>query len=100
MRYRKKPVVIEAFQLTKENDLPNADWPQWMHDAWNKNFAEVGSLKPYADSGDLQVLTLAGTVNVSLGDYIMQDVNGELYPCGPDIFWKTHELIQEEALVA
>ena len=100
MRYRKKPVVVEAFQVTEETRESNVDWPQWMHEAWNKKVSEVGSLAGYADSSDLQVLTLEGRMNVSLGDYIIQGVEGELYPCKPDIFEKTYELVQEEALVA
>ena len=34
MKFRKKPVVIEAFQMTEERRATNADWPNWMHEAW------------------------------------------------------------------
>ena len=42
-------------------------------------------------SFELQIPTLEGTMTVSLGDYIIRGVNGEYYPCKPDIFQKTYE---------
>ena len=42
--YRKKPVVIEAFQMTKERRLSNADWPEWLNRAWNKEKYSEGSV--------------------------------------------------------
>ena len=40
MKFRKKPVVVEAFQMTKETRASNADWPTWMHEAWQKALVE------------------------------------------------------------
>ena len=34
-KYRKRPVVIEAFQMTKERRWDNSEWPNWLHEAWN-----------------------------------------------------------------
>jgi len=34
MRYRKKPVIIEAFQMTKERCKDNSEWPNWLNQAW------------------------------------------------------------------
>lgn len=60
-KYRKKPVVIEAYQTDREVDIE----------------------------------TLEGTMHASIGDYIITGVNGEQYPCKPDIFEKTYEPVSE-----
>ena len=57
MRFRKKPVEVEAFQTDKEMDIE----------------------------------TLEGTMHANIGDWIITGVNGEQYPCKPDIFSKTYE---------
>ena len=36
-KFKKKPVEIEAFQMTKEKGITNADWPNWLHEAWSTN---------------------------------------------------------------
>lgn len=100
MRYRKKPVVIEAFQMTRERRKDNSEWPAWLHEAWNKSRFEAGSLYPsdYPKSSGydpLMISTLEGAHKVSWGDYIIQGVSGELYPCKPDIFDKTYEPVDD-----
>ena len=35
MKYRKKPVVIDAFQMTLERRWDNSEWPNWLNKAWN-----------------------------------------------------------------
>ena len=92
MKYRKKPVVIEAFQITPETRASNEDWPVWLHQAWQKNFDEPGAFYPLA--GALVITTLEGTHVVSLDDYIIQGIKGELYPCKPDIFASTYEPVE------
>jgi len=97
--YRKKPVVIEAFQMTEAARRSNDDWPSWMHDAWNVNHGEEGSLQPSAypesdGTDELEIVTLEGTHRVSWGDWIIQGVKGELYPCKPDIFAATYEAVE------
>lgn len=99
-QYRKKPVVIEAFQMTRERRGDNADWPSWMHQAWQKEPSEEGSLScvdfPNSDGTDqLQIRTLEGMHLVGWGDYIIQGIKGELYPCKPDIFEATYEAVRE-----
>ena len=95
-KYRKKPVVIEAFQMTRERRASNADWPEWLHRAWNKEFKEEGSVScadyPNSDGTDpLVIRTLEGLMRVGWGDYIIQGVKGEIYACKPDIFEATYE---------
>lgn len=93
MRYRKKPIVIEAFQMTEARRWDNKDWPSWLNDAWNK---DPGEGAVFIDEDDPQRAALAigtkeGVHRVSWGDWIIRGVAGELYPCKPDIFKMTYE---------
>lgn len=94
--YRKKPVVIEAFQMTPKRRESNADWPNWMHEAWQLDRGETGALQTslgeLSDGKDpLEIVTLEGVMAVGWGDYIIRGISGELYPCKPDIFDATYE---------
>lgn len=94
--YRKKPVEIEAFQMTRARRSDNLDWPNWLHVAWNSELDQVGCVYPadYPNShGDdkLKIRTLEGVHLVDFDDWIIQGVKGELYPCKPDIFELTYE---------
>ena len=62
MKFRKKPVIIEAYQTDKE----------------------------------VFIETLEGTMRADPGDWIITGVNGEKYPCKPDIFEKTYERVEED----
>lgn len=101
LKFRKRPVVIEAFQMTKERRWDNSEWPEWLNRAWNAEHGE-GAMWPDPDapiregnkSADRLVLgTLEGVHRISWGDYIIQGVKGELYPCKPDIFEQTYEAV-------
>ena len=95
-KFRKKPVVIEAFQMTKERRQDNSEWPEWMHKAWNEPAGLQGALyprEPGTSTGMLLVGTLEGEHIVSWDDWIIQGVTGELYPCKPDIFEQTYERV-------
>ena len=81
MKYRKKPVIIEAFQEGKE-------CPMWFIKA-----SLSGDIWYNKASGKLTIRTLEGDIGVSKGDWIVQGVNGEIYPCKPDIFEKTYEKV-------
>ena len=91
-KYRKKPVVIEAFQY--DGDLKNKDGfyyvPQWAVDAFESDVMYYDSLENEPPS-ELFIKTLEGIHHVSVGDYVIQGIQGELYPCKPDIFRKTYE---------
>ena len=94
LRWRKKPIVIEAFQLTRERRANNADWPEWMNAAWNEGRGAPGALYPTVEGtgdGTLSIATLEGEHLVSFDDWIIRGVKGELYPCKPDIFRATYE---------
>ncbi|NWO15734.1 MAG: hypothetical protein HLX46_02570 [Corynebacterium sp.] len=84
-KYRKKPVEIEAIQLTKDN----------VHEvtAWCGGQA-AESLVPWTGRGlktVLNIFTLEGKMMADYGDYIVKGVKGEFYPCKPDIFAETYE---------
>lgn len=97
LKWRKKPVVIEAFQMTRERRESNLEWPDWMHRAWQKERDEEGALYPSVPGtrdGTLTIRTLEGEHLVWWGDYIIRGVKGELYPCKPDIFEMTYERVE------
>ncbi|HET6631566.1 MAG TPA: hypothetical protein VFG73_02505 [Rhodanobacteraceae bacterium] len=94
MKSRKKPVVVEAFQMTKERRTSNAGWPKWLHEAWNAGV--VHPAYPNSDgNGRLKVRTLEGDLLVDWDDWIIKGVKGEFYPCKPDIFAATYEAVEE-----
>lgn len=98
MKYRKKPVVIEAFQMTPLRRIDNSKWPEWMHRAWQEDREAPGSLYPTEEGtgdGTLSIGTLEGQHLVSWGDWIIQGIKGELYPCKPDIFAATYEPVTD-----
>lgn len=85
-RYRKKPVVIEAFRLGSE-------WPDWWADAVSANVATTYNRDGRWRGGPDYALihTLEGTMRAEAGDWIIKGIKGELYPCKPDIFEATYE---------
>lgn len=98
MKYRKKPVVIEAIQLKVDNFDEVCDFmggtPVPKH---NPDFGidEHGNTnEPYLG---VYIETLEGKMLASYGDYIIKGVNGEFYPCKPDIFEKTYDEVDNES---
>ena len=86
-QYRKKPVVIEAYQF--DNRITNQP-PRWLLDAVDNGIVTVQE-KPYLS---ITVKTLEGDMKAQEGDWIIRGVKGELYPCKPDIFEATYEAVQ------
>lgn len=83
MKYRKKPVVIEAFQLINKNRDKLVAWCK-QYDA------------PFRITGadQMEIQTLEGTMTASWGDWIIKGVKDEFYPCKPDIFEATYEAVE------
>lgn len=96
MRYRKKPVVVEAYQYKGEylDILLGSNVPKWIEDAFHSDVLELTNLEYDGEPKELYVNTLEGKMLVSIDDFIIQGVNGELYPCKPDIFEKTYEEVK------
>ena len=84
MKFRKKPVVIEAVQYKGAGNFADPNLPEWIWAA-----LESGVL--LNRQGDLVIKTLEGDLLVSPEDWVIQGVKGELYPCKPDIFGATYE---------
>lgn len=94
MKYRKKPVVIEAFRMGID---PR---PDWFQDKVTTN--EIVTYAMGEDEGPFhsrktycEIKTLEGTMRGGYGDYIIKGVQGEIYPCKPDIFDATYEKVSE-----
>lgn len=81
MKYRKKPVVIEAIQY--HGDINPV-----------KDFVDFEKLLYSYDTGEHLIRTLEGDHRISVGDYIIKGVKGEFYPCKPDIFEMTYEKVE------
>ncbi len=92
MKYRKKPVVIEAFQY--DGDIVNINAPKWATDAINDGTMFFDSKNEGDPPCELFIRTLEGVHHASVNDYIIRGVNGEIYPCKPDIFEKTYEIAE------
>ena len=90
--YRKKPIIIEAFQMTEARRSDNSDWPDWLDKAWSAE----GVPALYIDYSDpthqhLCIGTLEGELKVAWNDWIIQDANGALSLCNPVVFKATYE---------
>lgn len=85
MKYRKKPVVVDAIEYQREKNLSEVE-----------QFVSDGSLQYDNASNNFGINTLEGFMVCSLGDYIIKGVNGEFYPCKANIFHKTYDLVKEE----
>ena len=92
MKYRKKPVVVDAIQLTRANAVKVYEWVD-----------DCTAIKTYIDlyrwddylsiivRKGMKIPTLEGEMTASMGDYIIKGIQGEFYPCKPDIFEATYE---------
>ena len=113
LKYRKKPVEIEAMQLvgTAGDTAQVLDWmaanrypmlvgdytrPETLryHDQWPEDDSRPDK-GTYIDpaTGDFMIRTLEGDMRATYGDYIIKGVQGEFYPCKPDIFEATYERV-------
>lgn len=77
-KFRKRPVVIEAFQYWIDSR------PDWFTDKVSSN--EITTHETHCE-----IKTLEGVMRGERGDYIIQGVRGEVYPCKSDIFNATYE---------
>lgn len=88
MKYRKKPVEIEAIQFIDDSET------LLVIQEFMDNNNLIIDYKDF-DDPKLKIETLEGVMNASLGDYIIKGIKGEFYPCKPDIFELTYELIKQ-----
>ena len=90
-RYRKRPVVIDAFQWGGGG----SNWPHWLTEArplWSEE-----QWVPEANAtliAKMMIPTLEGVMTAYPGDWIIRGIKGEVYPCKPDIFAATYEVAE------
>lgn len=88
---RKKPIVIEAVHYGGNGNVePCGGSPDWIWDAFDD-----GTLHATNGADPLIIETLEGPLTVSPGDWIIQGLMGQLYPCRPEIFEATYEPAEE-----
>jgi hypothetical protein len=81
MKFRKKPVVIDAMQFTGDNIDALKEW-----------VTSIGATFPGGPlDGNIAIYTPEGVMTASPGDFIIRGVKGEFYPCKPDIFKATYD---------
>lgn len=85
MKYRKKPIIIDAWEWDETKET------------FNKigcvSMGSSGHIERPDEMTNLRILTLEGTMRVDKGDFIIKGIKGEYYPCKPDIFKLTYDLI-------
>lgn len=86
VKYRKKPVVVEAMQFTggAQRATPVIDW-----------VLASGGTARYHDDDTIAIDTLEGTMSARSGWFVIRGVQGEFYPCEPEIFAQTYEPVQD-----
>jgi hypothetical protein len=91
VRFRKKPVIISAILCKDALKAFQADWkelPDWLAQAYGKEeivFSNIG----------IQIFTLEGTMWANADDWVICGISGEIYPCKPDIFEATYEVVED-----
>ncbi len=99
-KYRKKPIVIEAVQLTRKSLGKICEFVE--KEAFGRSVWVSKATMEYSDNRKdgydrigIIIKTLEGDHLAVEGDYIIKGVNGEFYPCKPDIFEKTYEKMED-----
>lgn len=93
LKATKKPVTIYCVEWTGENlkEVLNFTGKNESFDVWFKDFDEYQN-HVKLDGNIFKIFTLEGVMKASVGDYIIRGVNGEHYPCKPEIFNKTYDI--------
>ena len=81
LEYRKRPVIIQAVQFNGKSSV--------------KSLQELGLdiSNPEHEIDEVIISTKEGDMKASLGDYVIKGIKGEFYPCKPDIFIETYEVV-------
>lgn len=90
-KFRKKPVVIEAVQFTDKGPDVHYDILMLAGGIDTPTVMFNNDEQPRTAT----IMTLEGEMTASLGDWIIKGVKGEIYPCKPDIFEATYELVED-----
>lgn len=90
MKFRKKPVVIDAIQIDPKAEHPFAAAMAFTKELGTARVVTTQDGQPVS----LHIHTLEGIMQADLGDWIIKGVKGEFYPCKPDIFDATYERVE------
>lgn len=90
MKFRARPIVIEAVQLTKQLAENRLFWPEWMrgHDSTATQMDRPSGV------WWVSIDTPEGRMRADVGDWIIRGTEGELYPCKPSIFARKYEAVE------
>lgn len=90
MKFRKKPVIVEAMRFSTNNEVCSPTMDAIV------NWANQGKEKCVAwhNCTDIFIVTLEGEMKAKVGDWIIKGIKGEFYPCKADIFEATYERVQ------
>jgi hypothetical protein len=90
MKFKKRPVVIEAAQF-----LPNDEAIDRVMELASQGSRQVAITRYPDGKCTMHITTLEGVMEASIGDWIIRGIQGEVYPCKPDIFNETYERVYE-----
>lgn len=90
-KYVKKPIPVECKQLINEDDCIISIF-EWItgEDTSTSEIGRKTTLQTIKDEDGINIETLEGTKHASFGDWVIQDIHGEFYPCKPDIFEESY----------
>lgn len=86
MKAQKKPIIVDYFKLPEKGDYDLDAFDKWSKEVDFNNFTSE-------KNECLGIEILEGVMIASPGDIIIKGINGEFYPCKPDIFLKTYDII-------
>lgn len=81
---KKKPVVVKAFQFTKEHFV----------EVLTRQYCDINGVTFWVKDSAIYIQTLEGKYRIKLNDWIIKGIEGEHYPCKPNIFDKTYEFVE------
>jgi hypothetical protein len=87
--YRKQPIEIKAIQFDGTNEV---DIELFMKESNEQTGNLIGSTS--GEDDDLYIETIEGVLHISQDDFVIRGIKGEFYPCRPDIFYETYELVE------
>jgi hypothetical protein len=94
IKYRRKVRVVEAFQMTKARRWDNSEWPNWLHEAWQKDKFDHESL--WCVGEDLLLTFCSSILRVNWDDWIIKGEYGGLHAVPADYFDENYEVIKEK----
>lgn len=92
MKFQKRPVIVEAFQLTAELCQDHSLWPEWARKALDKDPGSEGAIWYDPRSFSFLCGTIDGIFFIFRGDWIVKNPDGGIIPCDPDLFFEQYSL--------